>query len=393
MKPRFLLVGSCEYSGSGKGMTYYGEALTSCGFATEFMSFGEPHACVGDPERYAGMLRHVVDVQLLPFDSSPGIAASQSLTNEIVRWIELHIEEDIVLWGHYLYPFGCSVLEACALMRESCRRLRCLLTPAGSDVWNPDLHLKPLVRRTVQLARPESIVFYSERFLREALKGYSILGDWRPRVIRPVVSDTYFAPAAAEVRSRTRSSLEVTESEPMVCIVSNMRARKNVEGLRNIFEALGILDLAPTVLLVGPDKGIHLDGCKTISTGVVADVRSHIQAADVSINVSLKDSFNFALLEAMLCGTPTMTTEAAAISAEMKLHDDACVIDLESERSISCAGRLIKRLLSERNFRDSYGLSQRKAMQKVHGLSLNQERYERDIMEAISGKADGNEEF
>jgi glycosyltransferase involved in cell wall biosynthesis len=372
-------------------MTYYGEALNASGFTVEFLSFGEPHACLAHPSRFSGMRRHVVQPATLPFDGSPTIASSLALVNDILQWMAAQADERLVLWGHYLYPYATSVLLASAVSTERAGGIDCLITPAGSDVWDPDLYLMPLVTKCYSTAKPRATIFYSSRFLQEATRAYSCFAEDGPTVIRPVLPDEHFRPGSATERANLRQSLGVREQDVMIALVSNMRACKNLQSLEHFLRIFHVLELKPVVLLVGPVREYPVDGCRVINTGVVQDVRPYLWASDLSFNVSLKDSFNFALLESMLCEIPTITTRQAAISDDMREVETASVVDTDEGCSVAATGELVRELLTNRSFAKAFGARQRKAMQQRFGLSMNCERFRTDIAAVLNGKGAKNE--
>jgi glycosyltransferase involved in cell wall biosynthesis len=378
------MVGSWEYSGSGKGMTYYGEGLTASGFDVDFMSFGEPHACISHPERFAGMNRLVVQPPLLPFDSMPTAANALSLINEILQWVSLHRQERLVVWGHYLYPYACAALLAAGLARNRGATIDCIVTPAGSDVWDPDLHMRPLLDGALAFGHPHGIVFYSKRFLDEAMGAYLSMSRFHSCILRPVLPDDHYHPQTSDdTRNTLRDEYGIRQNDPVICIVSNMRPRKNVETLFRILDALGVLRLSPTVLLVGPVHHKAVGTCKVVNTGVVADVRPYIWASDICINISLRDSFNFALLESMLCGIPTVSTPPAAISEDMREHDPRTVVEIDDTDSVSRSGAFVEKVLTDRAFGREFGILQQQEMQRRFGLSRNCGRFREDILNIL----------
>lgn len=381
---RVLMVGSWEYSGSGKAMAYYAEALSACGYTVEIMSFSRPHECIVNPRRFHSVTTHCVNNLALPFDGSPHIGHSISLINDIVEWIEEHASERIVLWGHYLYPYAIACMVATLISPWDTELHSCLVTPAGSDVWD-EKQRRPELLRNLFVKRVEAVVpVYSSLFRDAVLDAYPFIQ--KCTINPPVLPDKHFCLPTSGEQAQAREQYGLSPDEPVLGVVCNMRPSKNIQLLGNALNILGLQDLSPTVMLIGPDKGKNVEGYCTIRTGLVDDVRVPIWACDCTINISAYDSFNLALLESMLCGVPAFTNMNSGITKSMSEWESQVVFSEQDAATLDRTGRVLVKTMSCQKYREELALKLRERAVIEYGLSKNMNRIHGEFSKLIGAR-------
>jgi len=369
---RVLMVGSWEYSGSGKAMSYFAEALGTLGYQVSILSFSSPHDYSLNPTGYSSTSVRTVRKFRLPFDNSPDVASAMALLNDIVEWFDSNKAERVVIWGHYLYPYALACMLAASVVAWDCEKHTCLVTPAGSDVWDGQQHLCSILRHVFE-RRPDIIgLVYSSMFREAARKTYPFIR--RCETFAPVLPDSHFHLAAHGTRSCVRKSLSIREHEPTIGVICNMRPAKNIDTLHDTLVRFGIDQLSPTILLVGPDRGQTIRGFRTIRTGTAADVRPYIWACDCTVNVSAYDSFNLALLESVLCGVPAFTNAHAGIATNMRQWMLPTVWDDSNAASVIRTSSLLHEVLTSGERRSRIGEKLRDEAVQEFGLSRNLQR-------------------
>jgi len=376
-----LMVGSWEYSGSGKAMCYYAEALRAHGWQVEILSFSQPHDCTVNSSRFSSVPVRVAKNLHLPFDQSPHVGQALALVNDIVEWFLIHCKQRLLIWGHYLYPYAIACLVARSLVEWDDTRHTCIITPAGSDVWDAKQRLNPIFRETIKRPYRTTAVVYSHMFQKAAQKAYDFIQYWS--VVSPVLPDSHFRPHKLKERIVCRNELGLSDTDIVIGIVGNMRPSKNIDRIVEVLDAFGMKKLSPTILLAGPDRGHSIDGYRLLKTGLIPDVRRAIWACDCTLNISKYDSFNLGVLESILCGVPALTSISAGIAQYVAEWEPACVFDLDSSESVHTTGHTLQTLILDRDKRQFLSGTLRRRAIASFGLSQNQRRLIRDIISLL----------
>jgi UDP-glucose:(heptosyl)LPS alpha-1,3-glucosyltransferase len=66
--------------------------------------------------------------------------------------------------------------------------------------------------------------------------------------------------------------------------------------------------------------------------GVVSDAERYLRISDVELNLSLHDSFNLSLAEAMSCGIPVVSTSIVGIADHIKSARAGFLVDVKTGR-------------------------------------------------------------
>jgi glycosyltransferase involved in cell wall biosynthesis len=182
------------------------------------------------------------------------------------------------------------------------------------------------------LGRVARVVCGSEATKADVVRLRGVAPD-RISVVPYGVSDR-FQPLGAATRERVRSELGIPG--PAILHVDSGQPYKNVAGTLRVLGALRSAGLEATLVRVGAwltnaERALcgelHLDGAVR-ELGMVPDSRlvELYTAADVMLFPSHAEGFGWPVLEAMACGTPVVTSEAAALAeivGEAGLRADA----------------------------------------------------------------------
>jgi glycosyltransferase involved in cell wall biosynthesis len=213
------------------------------------------------------------------------------------------------------------------------------LTPLSHPEWHAARTLVgfvPMWERTVE--RAARFVCVSEATARDLVRRYPETAS-RVRVARNGVDAEYFAPAD-DPRARAEARQRWAAGRPFVLYLGTLEPRKNVATLVAACERLWTRRSAfPDLVLAG--------GTGWKSAGLLAHVASspfrdriHVagyasrdaardlyRAAEVFAYPSFEEGFGLPLLEAMACGTPSVSSDAEAlveVGGDAALRAPAC---------------------------------------------------------------------
>jgi glycosyltransferase involved in cell wall biosynthesis len=186
--------------------------------------------------------------------------------------------------------------------------------------------------------RAARVLAISELTRRDLVELYGIPQE--KVVVTPLAADPGFAPDGP-----------TADGEPYVLFVGALQPRK--EPARAI-EALSLIDGAPRLVLVGPDKGGRAEAEETAERlGVRAELRGHVAQDELAalyrgaaclVFPSRYEGFGLPVLEAMASGTPVVATTAGALP---EVAGDAAIL-VEPGNAVALAGG-IERALADRD--------------------------------------------
>lgn len=165
-----------------------------------------------------------------------------------------------------------------------------------------------------------------------------------------------FKPIAKEVASKWREQYSKSPEEICLLHIGNNHQRKNVETVLKVVKAIAELNIPVRLWKVGEDfyeeqkQYIREHNLTDKITLVISPDQSALinfyNAADVLVTPSLYEGFGLTILEAMACGTPTIT---ANVSSLPEVAGDAAI--LVEPTDVSAITQAVLRLTQDPSFR------------------------------------------
>lgn len=165
----------------------------------------------------------------------------------------------------------------------------------------------------------------------DIVRRFGVAAD-KLHVIHNGVDLDHFHPGLRdEHRQRVRAELGIAEDAPVVLFVGSGFERK---GLFPLLQAMAVLPGAHLVV-VGKDRQLKQAQAEAQRLGIAMrthflgsqpDVRPYYGAADVFALPTLYDPFPNAVLEALACGLPTLTSPTSG-AAELVTQDCGAIVD------------------------------------------------------------------
>jgi len=225
----------------------------------------------------------------------------------------------IVIWGHYLLPYGAAAASVPKLLPQSVVRPQLWLTPTGSDIWE----IGPQLARTTEmlLSGPEvsRLITYTHQFADEIRAQFPTVQEIE--CILPCLDLHRFSPPTEWDPVPRRLALGISPDSFVITSHSNMRPVKRPEDVIAIADTCAKLCERPvTLVMIGPRTETQRGRCANLTvveTGVLPDVVPYLHISDAELNCSTHDSFNLSLAEAMACGVPCVSTDVVGISKEI----------------------------------------------------------------------------
>lgn len=273
----------------------------------------------------AGIHSEVIDSNLIK---------SYAITDKIVH--RLQKTANPILFGANLFPY-CNILvdAKTQLAQLKQHNTKLIIHPVGSDIWQIGSQLKTRVKWLLENPQVDTIVTYSEKFIVEIKEYFNI--DREINVLPPVLEREKFFPLSSKEISERRKALGLNDDVFIIHHHSSMRKIKCPEIILDIAQkAAQLISRKCLLIMTGPipyeevsslnlnlvsltpndffKHKIDLDNLTIYWTGVSSNVEYLIQVADVELNASLHDSFNLALMEAMACAVPVVTSDTVGIN-------------------------------------------------------------------------------
>lgn len=261
-----------------------------------------------------------------------------SITDKIIQEIEFTV--DPILFGANLVPYCNILLDAKIQIKQLYKKDPTLIVhPVGSDIWQVGTQIKSRIKWMLENPLINAIVTYSANFISEIKDYFDIQRNIH--VLPPVLEKERFFPLSAVEATERRKMLGLNDDIFLIHHHSSMRRIKCPEIILEI--AICVSQMVPekcVLIMTGPiphdeitsmnlnlvsltanDVFSYKTELKNLTiywTGVLSDVENILQISDVEINASLHDSFNIALMEAMACGVPVVTSDVVGISEHVK---------------------------------------------------------------------------
>jgi glycosyltransferase involved in cell wall biosynthesis len=213
------------------------------------------------------------------------------------------------------------------------------------------------------------------------------LGVDRVRLIPNGVDTDKNHPLPLADRRRLRAALGLPGG-PIVTYVGIINARKNVDGILRVWETAVRRGADGHLLLVGPiPEGSHAEpfyrdlrrfisehglADRVSFTGYTPDVTSYLQASDVLFFPSRQEGMPNAVLEAMACGLPCLTTESAGAETIVSHGVNGFAAAIDDENAMV---RFVLELVSSEPLRARMGAAARQTAVSRFSLDTIARRY------------------
>ena len=191
--------------------------------------------------------------------------------------------------------------------------------------------------------RAAHVLAISELTKRDLVELYGI--PEQKITVTPLAADPVFRPEGPS-----------PEGEPYALFVGALQPRKDAT---TAIEALSLVDGAPRLVLVGPDKGGRAEAEATAARlGVAVELRGHVPQDELAalyrgaaclVFPSRYEGFGLPMLEAMASGTPVVATTAGALP---EVAGEAAIL-VEPGDSVALAGGIERALADHERLREA----------------------------------------
>ncbi len=171
------------------------------------------------------------------------------------------------------------------------------------------------------------------QMVREDIRRHFAVPDTKLHVIYNAVDPREFGPGVRHHRAATRARLGLADADVAFLFVGSGYARK---GVAVAIEALARLPARARLVVVGRDKdparyealarraGV---GERVVFAGPQQDPRPYLGAADAFVLPTLYDPLGNAVLEALACGLPVVTSRRCGAGELVAAHDAGALCD------------------------------------------------------------------
>jgi N-acetyl-alpha-D-glucosaminyl L-malate synthase BshA len=301
------------YGGSGVVATELGRHLAKRGHVVHIISFDRPFRLAGDGYQ-ENLYLHQIEMV-----GYPALRTECYTLAAAVKMAELVREEDLdILHSHYAVPHAVSAM----LARQMCpgSRVGVVTTLHGTDITlvgsNPAY--APAVK--LGLDNSDAIVAVSHWLCRETNRRFKLTRQCQ--VIHNFVDTTHFDRVGS--RPCLRDQFAKPE-EKIVLHISNFRPVKRVSDVVRVFSR--VAQKTPSILLMigdGPDRERAGDLARELGVldrvrflGLQDNIAAFLSIADLFLFPSDYESFGLAVLEAMACEVPVISSDGGGLPEVM----------------------------------------------------------------------------
>lgn len=185
-----------------------------------------------------------------------------------------------------------------------------------------------------------------------------------------------FQPASPERRSALRRELGLAPDQPAIGIVGSLTPTKRHDLLLDAFTPIAVADPRPCLLIVGEGPQREWLEHRVATLGLTnrvrclgwrEDVERILPALDVYACTSDSEGCSNALLEALACGLPAVSTDVGDHAAVLTEHDAGFVTPPGQPKALVSA---LRRLLVEDRLRAAMGIQARRTVLKYDSATM-----------------------
>jgi len=328
-------------------------ALTVCVLTEEFypvMAGVEVHVLtLADRLRHRGIGVHIVTRRLdgrwsrhaavsgHPVHRLPPAGSGQLnkwiLILPVLRWLASHRGEYDLIYAPHFRTLGISAVIAGRLLGKPVVLMEAIHGEMSGEIFDHGLRRLRLSRSfgplRMALGLRNRIIRRADVFVANSAE---VAAEYRqhgvpPGRIRRIphgVDTDRFCPASARKRARLRSRLGIGPDDPVAVYVGRLVSYKGLPMLIDVWERIIADRPAARLILVGSGAEGTAYDCESalrrsvaqrgmeksvVFAGRVRRVEDYLQAADIFVFPSVKDTFAIALIEAMSCGLPAVVMD------------------------------------------------------------------------------------
>ena len=178
----------------------------------------------------------------------------------------------------------------------------------------------------------KAVICISQMVRDDVTRHFAVPED-RLHVIYNAIDPLQFSPAVRSGRAATRAELRIADADVAFLLVGSGYARK---GVATAIRALARLPRAARLVVVGKDKAPDRYRKLAQALGVAdrvafagpqQDVRRFLGAADAFVLPTIYDPLSNAVLEALACGLPVVTSRRCGAGELVVAHDAGWTCD------------------------------------------------------------------
>lgn len=337
------------YGGSGVVATELGKKLAQIGHEIHFISYALPYRL----NRFqSNLFFHEVEVLKYPLFEYPPY--SLSLASKMVEIVEASRLD--ILHVHYAIPHATSAFLAREMADQ--KKLKYVTSLHGTDITllGSDPSYFKIVKFSIE--QSDGVTAVSDYLKRETQDTFQIKNEIK--VIPNFIPDDFItAKPSQELRNCCAN-----KSEYIITHISNFRPLKRISDLIHIINRLP-KKLKIKVLMVGdgPDRFQaerlckELDLCdKVVFMGKQENVSEILAVTDLFLLPSENESFGLAVLEALACGVPCITSNVGGLPEVNIDGETGFAVDVGD---IDTFARRIEQLIDDPDLRKKFSMNAR----------------------------------
>ena len=302
------------YGGSGVVATELGMKLATMGHKVHFISYALPYRLSNFT---TNVFFHEVDVLQYPLFEYPPY--SLSLAHKMAEVIEF--EELDILHVHYAIPHATSAHLAKQIIEQ--KDFKFVTTLHGTDITliGSDPSYLKIVKFSIE--KSDGVTAVSKYLADKTYETFKVKNEIE--VIPNFVPDKFL-----ELNFKERDYCFKRNNEIILTHISNFRPLKRVNDLVFVVEKLVKKNYNVRLLMVGdgPDRARMEMLCREQGMsnhitflGKQENVETVLSSTDIFLLPSAEESFGLAVLEALACGVPCITTNAGGLK-EVNIHGE-----------------------------------------------------------------------